>query len=107
METAQSIGKLEFDSPISLDRSWGNTPLSDKAHSTMELYFHKDTTGFIEWCVEELDIVENIGLVFEIDAQGKRTLTDYDGVFAIPDQALDLLEKHGVDVVEMRKSMNS
>mgnify|MGYP001602321875 CR=1 FL=1 len=107
METAQSIGKLEFDSPINMENSWTQTNLAEKAHSTMELYFYKDNTGFIEWCVDELDIVENIGLVFEIDAQGKRTLTDYDGVFAIPDQALDLLEKHGVDVVEMRKSMNS
>lgn len=101
----KAIDRLEFLSPINLERSWGITPVADEAKSTMELFFNKDNTGWIEWVVEELDLSEEIGLTFEIDRHGKRTLTDYDGVFSIPDQAMDLLERNGVDCVEMRKAM--
>lgn len=106
-EQATSIGKLEFDSPINLERSC--TPmletLSDNTHSTMELFYYKDNTGFIEWDIPELEMTESIGLVFEITPDGKRILTEYDGVFCLPDQAMDLLEKHGVDCADMRKAM--
>lgn len=107
-DPTMSIGKLEFESPINMDSSlYGLQPLADKAKSVMELFFYqKDAnSALIEWCCDELDIVEHIGLTFEIDRNGKRTLTDYDGVFTLPDQAMDLLEKHGVDCAEMRKSL--
>lgn len=96
------IEKYEFESPINLEGSWGGRNLSPKAKSIMELYFNSDDTGWIEWEVPELDLFEEIGLTFEIDIAGKRKLVDYDGVMSIPDQALDLLAKHGVDVSEMR-----
>jgi hypothetical protein len=106
METKyESIGKLEFESPINLEGSWRSRTLADKAKSKMELFFYKDNTGFIEWECEQLDLVENIGLTFELDRNGKRTLTDYDGVMTLPDQAMDLLERHNVDCAEMRKSL--
>lgn len=100
--TATSIDKIKFDSPINMEGSWGGRPLASSAESTMELWFEKDNTGSIEWCVDSLDIVEHIGLTFEIGVNGGRKLVDYDGVMSIPTQALDLLEKHGVDVTEMR-----
>lgn len=100
-----SVDKLEFESPINLEGSWGGRNLAKSAKSTMELWLHKDNTGDIEWIVDELDIVEGIGLWFEIDKDGKRTLVDYDGVMTLPDQAMDLLEKNGVDCAEMRKSL--
>lgn len=105
-----------FRSPISLDSSFGTRRVSDESLSVMRLYFHKDGSGRIEWDVWhdgverddcEPDLFESIGLTFEYDVKAKRTLTEYDGIFAIPDEALDLLEKHGVDVAEMRKAMNS
>lgn len=99
---ATLIEKIEFESPINLEGSWGSQPLADKAKSSMALYFNKDDTGYIEWEVEALDLYEDISLTFEISPDGKRTLVDYDGVMTIPDQALDLIEKHGVDVTEMR-----
>jgi hypothetical protein len=102
---ATSIGKLEFRSPINKENSFTQWNLSEDAASVMELFFNKDDTGFINWECEELELFEEIGLTFEFDTNGKRTLTDYDGIFELPEQAMDLLEKHGVDVTEMRKSM--
>lgn len=102
---ATSIGKAEFMSPINQEGSWGERNLAKRTKSVMELFFHKDNTGFIEWDIPKLDMTEHIGLVFEIAPDGKRILTDYDGVFSLPDQAMDLLEKHGVDCSEMRKSL--
>ena len=97
--------RLEFTSPMNLEGSWGMRNLAEKAHSTMELWLHKDGSGYIEWVCDELDIVEGIGLTFEYDAKGKRTLVDYDGVMTLPDQAMDLLERNGVDCTEMRSTL--
>lgn len=102
---AEKIDTLTFKSPLNLEGSWGERSLSDETESVMDLYFYKDDSGFIEWTNDEFDLAENIGLWFEFDRNGKRTLTDYDGVFSLPDQAMDLLEKNGVDCAEMRKSL--
>ena len=101
----QSVAMSQFWSPINLDRSSGMPPLSDRTRSTMELWLYKDNHGEIEWCVDELDIVEHIGLVIEIAPGGQRTVVDYDGVFSLPDQAMDLLEACGVNCVQMRADM--
>jgi len=47
----------------------------------------------------------------EWDAEGglwitDGALTDYDGVFALPDFVMDWLQSQGVDVTEMRRVMN-
>lgn len=104
-DTDTPIDTLKFKSPINLEGSWGQRNLAKKATSTMALYLNKDDTGFIEWEVASLDLFETIGLVFEFDAKGKRTLVDYDGVFSLPDRAMDLLERNGVDCAEMRKNL--
>lgn len=96
------IDTLEFLSPINLEGSWGTRPLSDQSTSKMQLYLNGDDTGDIEWEVSSLDLYEEIGLTFEIDAQGRRTLIDYDGVMTLPAQAMDLMERNGIDVTEMR-----
>lgn len=95
-----------FYSPIGLEGSWGYRQIAKRAKNVMELFFNKDDTGYIEWEIPRLDMYENIGLTFEFDVAGKRTLVDYDGVMTLPDQAMDLLEKHGVDCSEMRKSLD-
>lgn len=102
---AEKIDTLTFKSPLNLEGSWGMRSLSAETESVMELYFYKDNSGFIDWINDEFDMSEHIGVWFEIDRNGKRTLTDYDGVFTLPDQAMDLLEKNGVDCAEMRKSL--
>jgi len=101
----KAIDRLTFHSPINSEGSWGSRNLAKRAKSTMDLFMHKDGSASIEWCCDALNLVEHIGLVFEFDAKGKRTLTDYDGVMTLPKQAMDLLEKHGIDCAEMRKSL--
>lgn len=66
--------------------------------STMDLYFRSDNTGWIEWDIPALEDGADIGPVFELDAAGRRTLCDYDGVFDIPPEAVDLLREAGVIV---------
>lgn len=99
------IDRLEFVSPISMEGSWGARNIAKEAKSTMELFFDRDNTGWIEWEIYEHDLYQTIGLAFDIGVDGKRTLTDYDGVMTLPDQAMDLLERNGVDCAEMRKAM--
>lgn len=67
-----------------------------KAKCTMELYMSENSNrGCIEWEVEydngDYDF-ESIGLWFE---EGTKILCDYDGVFAMPKQAIELLEECG------------
>ena len=103
--TDKPLDTLTFQSPVNLEGSWGARNLAESAESVMRLWLHKDATGSIEWEVESLDIVEYIGLWFEIDPKGKRTLTDYDGVMTLPEQAMDLLDRNGVDCAEMREGL--
>ena len=105
MQPTKPIDRMEFHSPINMERSSGCTPVAKRAKSVMELYLNTDNTGYIEWEVPHYDLFESIGLTFEIDAKGKRTLADYDGVMTLPDQAMDLLERNGIDCAEMRRSL--
>lgn len=88
-------------SPINLEDSWGERTLSSGTGSIMRLYLNTDDTGYIEWEVPELDLYEDIGLTFEFDPKGKRTLVDYDGVMSMPKQALKLLTENGIDTGEI------
>lgn len=105
-DEAEKIGSMEFMSPINKENSFTQWNVCKNTKSTMDLYFNKDNTGFIEWDIPEIEETYEIGLTFEIDRNGKRTVTDYDGVFCLPDQAMDLLEKHGVDCTEMRRTLS-
>ena len=90
------IESITHTTQINLEYSSGS--VSQGKHGwTMDLYFENDNTGFIEWDIPSLDRTENIGLWFEIDQDGKRTLSDYDGVFSLPSEAIELLRKHGID----------
>ena len=61
--------------------------------STMDFYMDEEgTRGFIEWDIPDLEMGAEIGLWFEED---KKTLCDYDGVFSLPEQAIELLEENG------------
>lgn len=90
------IESITHTTPINLEYSHG-TESQGKHGWTMDLYFDNDNTGFIEWDIPSLERTEYIGLWFEIDQDGKRTLSDYDGVFSLPSEAIELLRKHGID----------
>lgn len=68
--------------------SWGARRLGKHA-STMTLY--ADGPHYmIEWDIPALETTEHIGLTFE-----HKTLTDYDGVFSLPREAIAFLRKQG------------
>jgi hypothetical protein len=94
---AELIDKMTVSSPLFLEGSWGERQLGTH-ESTLELFYEKDCTGFIEWDIPSIDMFEYIGLWFSIDRHGKRTLVDYDGVMSLNDHAIALLRKNGVEV---------
>lgn len=104
----QSVQTIKFQSGITRENS--HTPKLENlgnAQCSMELFTPdgtaaKNGSGHIEWYVEYLDAdgtpdgdddVEQIGVWFE-----NKTLTDYDGVFSLPKQAVQLLREVGIIV---------
>jgi len=93
------LGIKEFESELFMEYSSSPNPQSiGMAKNTMELYISEDgLSGSINW---EYTLIEDdgegdswdIGLWFEED---KKTLRDYDGVFSLSKQAIELLEEHG------------
>jgi hypothetical protein len=94
---AELIDTMKVKSPLKLEGSWGERDLGEH-ESTLDLYYNKDDTGFIEWDIPTLDRFELIGLWFEFDRDGKRSLSEYDGVMSLNDHAIAILRKNGVEV---------
>lgn len=85
-------GNLEYNfiSPISIDNGFINSFIGE-FNCSMELFTDDNKTPHsIEWIVNDGQEVQNIGLYFE----GK-SLIDYDGVFELPIQAVELINKAG------------
>lgn len=83
------VAEKTFTAALCLQGSWGGRGLG-KHESTMTLYMQEDDKyGCIEWDIPSLDEVEHIGLWFE-DGE----LTDYDGVFSLPREAVELLREN-------------
>lgn len=96
--------KFAFESPINYDHSSGFTArISENAKSEMELFAQNGEvpqtgSGLIEWVYNigtDDEDVEHIGVSWE-----NGELTDYDGVFDLPPQAITLLEQAGIQVGE-------
>lgn len=96
---------VEFKSEIISSTSFGSQSLGT-ANNEMELFINDDgAPNSIEWVIDytdnkgeetgEGDVVE-IG----IWAKGKM-ITDYDGVFELPEQAIQLLKDNGFDLSEI------
>jgi hypothetical protein len=85
----KSIAKIEFESPVNRDNGTTNEPLGTHK-STMELFAFDDGHYSIEWDIPALDTTEEIGIW-----HNNKTLTDYDGVFELPNEAIKLLENNG------------
>lgn len=91
--TKEFKGTLVFNSPINKETSFGSTPLADDVESIIEVVINKDGTGNCEWNIEVLDEYESIGLWFE-----ENELADYDGVFSLPNELIEYLEKQGYNM---------
>lgn len=71
--------------------SWGHNELG-AYESTMDVYLDGGYPNFIEWDIPELEETEHIGLTYE---NGK--MIDYDGIMAMPQEAVELLRELGFD----------
>lgn len=91
------IAEKTFTADLISHGSWGSRDQGTH-ESTMTLYFRKDDTGFIEWDIPSMETAEDIWLTFEIGVNGSRTLCDYDGIMALPVEAVDLMRANGVIV---------
>lgn len=105
MENLTTIGKVEFKTEVVKERSISPDVESlGICKNTMTLYRISKSQYYdyiIEWYVEDADgeeYVEEIGISIE----GKK-VTEYDGVFFLPQEAADLLTKHGFDVSKLMK----
>jgi hypothetical protein len=91
------IASKTFKSSLIMEGSWGEQSLGEH-QSVMELYLTEDKTrGFIEWDVPELQELTEIGLWFET-YEDETVLTNYDGVFSLPYEAIKMLEEAGIFV---------
>ena len=93
-----NITTVTFTSPVNKENSFNSWSLGEH-ESTMELGIKDSdhTQGWIEWNIPSADEYAEIGLWFGTDG---KTLTDYDGVFSLPDQAIKLLRDNGFIVGE-------
>lgn len=93
------IATKKFDSEIVLERSI--TPVVQNIgiyHSIMELfYFPEDNLCHIDWEIEDYD---SITMEIELEDDTKN-VTGYDGVFELPEQAIELLKENGFNTEEV------
>ncbi len=99
----KSIEKKEFESNINVDDGYRNN--SQGIHkSTMELFSFNNgdciPLGYqIEWDIPSLETTVHINIEYE---QTGMKVIGYDGVFEMPEQAIELLEKHGFNCEEIK-----
>lgn len=91
----KSIAKKTFTSPIGIDNGYTNTYQGDH-ESTMELFAYPDGSYMIEWDIPTMEITEHIGIWHE-----DKRVTDYNGVFELPQEAIDLLKENGFDTTDV------
>lgn len=97
----REVASKTFTAPIVREYSSvpGVTPLGTH-ESTMTLYIGDDDPLYtcIEWDIPGADEFLSIGIWMERLANGGLALSDYDGTFSLPAQAVDLLRSHGITV---------
>ena len=92
------IAERTFTAHITREYSAGSMNLGEH-ESTMTLYLARDATGYIEWDIPAVDEFTSIGLWFDVEPyEGGFTLAlrDYDGVFSLPTQAIEMLTDNGI-----------
>jgi hypothetical protein len=92
------IDKIIFVSPINRETIYNETSLGTY-ESTMELWYDEsDDDCSIEWNIEDLMITEQMQIQLD---EGTKIVTGYDGVFELPKQAIELLNKNGFNTEEV------
>jgi len=93
MNTKPFTGNFDFTSPINQDNGYTVKNLVKETKSTMDITINEDGTGHVIWDIDELDMEECIGLWFN-----ENELTDYDGVFDLPEQLITFLTNQGYNM---------
>ena len=86
----KSLKKIEFDAECYLEGSWGSRSLGRRNCSLEIFSFDKKDYIQIEFCAGE--DVEHIGIWYN---ENTREILDYDGVFSVPQEAVDMLKGMG------------
>lgn len=95
---AKQIDQIKFTSPINVDNGYVNIPQGEH-ESIMTLFEDVESSYWIDWENPVSD--EYIGIFCK---EGTRIVTDYDGVFEVPEQAIRLLERNGFNCSEIKES---
>ena len=89
------LATIDFNSDLTVDNGIAVRSIG-KAKNKMNLHVDQDgRNGYIDWSYTleyGTEGEQNIGLLFT----GK-TVTDFDGVFELPEEAVDLLKSAGFD----------
>lgn len=101
----QPTASKTFEAELYWHGSWGARD-AGKYTSTMDYYDIEGDAGrgYIEWDIPDMDHTEEIGLQFEMrkhinnPKETVRALVDYDGIMALPREAVELLESIGIIV---------
>ena len=89
-------GTINFTAALLKHGSWGHRDLGIHPSSMTLWLADNRRTGMIEWDIPSLSEFEEIGLWFDAD----RNLTDYDGIMALPREAIALLRSLSFNVSE-------
>jgi hypothetical protein len=92
-----------FITNLALERSI--TPKLEKLgkiKSTMQLYCYENDSYGIEWDIPSLEETIYIGIWVEKDT---KTVIDYDGVFSLSQEAIEMLEENGFNCDQVRKDL--
>ena len=73
-----------------------------KIKSTMQLYYYENDSYGIEWDIPSLEETIYIGIWVEKDT---KTVIDYDGVFSLSQEAIEMLEENGFNCDQVRKDL--
>jgi len=104
MKTEIKNPMYEGEAELFMEGSWGTRDMG-KHKFTMEWFEGTDAgSAEIEWYIESMDMVEHIGLTFEMrrnehDPRNPiRALIDYDGVMSLNEHAIKFMESLGIVV---------
>lgn len=94
------LAKIEFEAELVLEHTCTPIPTELGKHKhTMELYDNDGYLG-IEWIYTDKDGDEGVTQI-GITADYNKNVTDYDGVFSLPKEAIKLLHKAGFTTKEV------
>lgn len=99
MINLETIDKITFTA--NLVREYSCTPVVEQIgvfEQTMELFKEDSDIYFIEWVIPEAEECELIGIEVK---DGTKIVTGYDGVFELPQEAIELLNKNGFNTDEV------